>query len=90
MPHAGTGITVIYRLYEPPRRRWIKGYRYNGSYGENLDVGNPEYLEPPGILVHHHPRLFRVSSGISQLFSSEHDLKRLSSSSMWKVKGRTL
>ena len=64
-------------------------YCYDHSNGLNWTVGNPEYLNPPGILGRHRPRLFRVRSGINQSCSPEHDWERLSPSSMWKVKGRT-
>ena len=29
--HAGTELIFIYRLYFPPRRRWITGYQYDHS-----------------------------------------------------------
>ena len=89
MLHSGTEITVIYRLYQPPRRSWITGYRYDHSDDANLTVGNLEHLEPPGILGHHRPRVFCMRSGINQSYLLEHDWERLSKSSTWKVKGRT-
>ena len=66
------------------------GYQYNHSDGVNVSVGDPEYLEPPGILGHNPPQLFRVISGLKQSYSSEHYLECLSPYSMWKVKVRTL
>ena len=68
---------------------WVTGYRYHQSDGVNLYVGDPEYLEIPGILGHHRPRVFRVRSGLNQSYSSEHDWESLSPYFTWKVKGIT-
>ena len=65
------------------------GYRYSHSNGVNLPVGNPEYLEPQRILGNHCPRVFRVSYGLNQSYSLEHDWERLSLSSTCEVKGIT-
>ena len=50
------------------------GYWYNHSDGVSLTVWNTEYLEPPGILGHHLPRVFRVRSGLNQSCSLEHGM----------------
>ena len=61
---------VIYIFYEPPRISCIIGYVYNHSDGVNFTVGNPEYLEPLGILENRRPQVFCVRSGLNQSYSS--------------------